>query len=92
MDPSQTVPTLIGGDRSPVADHAWPGIAARLKLTDRETAIIRGLFHRMNETAIASALGISHHTVHTHLNRVYRKLKVQSRADLFLRVVKEYVR
>ncbi len=75
MDQPQTVPTLIGGDRSPVADHAWPGIAARLKLTDRETAIIRGLFHRMNETAIASALGISRNSVKTHLSRGSRALE-----------------
>ena len=85
-------PVAVGGDRSPVPDHAWSGISTRLNLTDRETAIVRGLFQRMNEEAIGSALGISHHTVHTHLNRVYRKLKVQSRADLFLRVVKEYMR
>ncbi len=92
MNELPVTPSAVEADRSPVPDHAWPGIAARLHMTDRETAIVRGLFQRLNEEAIGSALGISHHTVHTHLNRIYRKLAVQSRADLFLRVVKEYVR
>lgn len=89
MNRSNGKATILGGDPSPVPDHVWPALGARLGITDREIAIVRGLFQRMNEASIASSLGISPHTVHTHLNRVYRKLNVQSRGDLFLRVVTE---
>ena len=41
------------------------------------------------ELAIASDLGISQHTVHTYLERVYRKLAVGSRVALVVRVMAE---
>lgn len=84
-------PRTSAGDLSPFPESAWPGIAARLQMTAREASIVQGLFQRMNEEAIARKLGISRHTVHTHMNRLYRKLSVQSRGDLFLRVLQEYM-
>jgi len=37
-------------------------------------------------------LGMSPHTVHTHLERLYKKLGVASRSHLIVRVFAEYVR
>jgi DNA-binding CsgD family transcriptional regulator len=38
------------------------------------------------EVIIAERLGISSHTVHCHMTRLYRKLHVNSRPNLLLRV------
>lgn len=51
-------------------------------LTAREREIIALLLTDAKECAIAEQLCISPHTVHTHVNRVYRKLGVASRVQL----------
>jgi DNA-binding CsgD family transcriptional regulator len=40
---------------------------------------------------IADHLGISPHTVHTHIERLYRKVGVASRVSLVRRVFVEYL-
>ena len=70
---------------------AWPGLARQLRLTEREAAVVEGLFAGDSEFAIARRLGISFHTVHTYVGRVYRKLSVTTRGELFLRVFAAYV-
>lgn len=70
----------------------WHHVANALRLSDRETEIVQCVFDDMKERAIASHLGISAHTVHTHLERLYRKLSVSSRCGLVLTVVGEYHR
>jgi DNA-binding CsgD family transcriptional regulator len=52
---------------------------------------MQAVFDDQKETAIAANLGISTHTVHTHLERLYRKLRVSSRVSLVVRVVAEYL-
>src|SRR6266581_2650311 len=39
---------------------------------------------------LAARLGLSPHTVHTYLWRIYRKLQVQSREELLVRVFAEF--
>jgi DNA-binding CsgD family transcriptional regulator len=70
----------------------WSTISSRLELSERETQIVALILHDEPEATIAGELGISSHTVHTHLERVYRKLHVSSRCQLVLRVFREYVR
>lgn len=70
----------------------WSVLAGALKLSERETEIVQCVFDDMKERAIATHLGISAHTVHTHLERLYRKLNVSSRCGLVLTVVAEYHR
>jgi DNA-binding NarL/FixJ family response regulator len=53
--------------------------------------IIQRLFEGAQEGEIAGALGISVHTVHTHLGRIYRKLGVRSLPGMLLRVFGVYV-
>lgn len=48
-------------------------------LTKRETEIINLLPEGHTNKAIAKQLGIAEHTVETHLDRIFRKLRVQSR-------------
>jgi len=68
---------------------AWREIRESLGLSPREVSILRLLFDDQCEKAIARELGISIHTVHSHLKRLYRKLHVDIRVALVLRVVGE---
>lgn len=71
--------------------EVWRALRARLKLSPRECEIVRGVVEDLSERGMALELGISHHTVHTHLERVYRKLGVASRPQLIRRVMQAYL-
>ena len=71
--------------------HAWLEIARALDITQRELQIIQAVFDNQHETEIAQRFRISPHTVHMHLNRLFRKLNVTSRTELVLRIVQELV-
>lgn len=64
----------------------WAGIVRLLQLSPRELQVVQGLFDQHTERAMALRLGISVHTVHTHLERLYLKLGVSSRGGVLLRV------
>ena len=72
-----------------LSDTAWVEIAHSLKLSGRELEIVRGVFDNLKRGAIAAKLGVSEHTVHTHLQRLFSKLRVTTRAQLIVRVVEE---
>src|SRR5512138_3844862 len=78
-------------DRSILSHNAWKTIANSLRISDRELEIIQGIFDDRKELAIADELKISMHTVHTHLERLYRKLGVSSRVALVLYILSEYL-
>jgi len=69
----------------------WQRLSCSLELSQRECDILQAVFEDQKESCIASNLGISSHTVHTHLERVYRKLHVSSRVALVIRVFSEYL-
>ena len=69
----------------------WRGIVACLRLTAREAQILMRVFENKKDLAIAMDLGISAHTVHTYFERMYRKLDVQDRCSLMIRVFETYV-
>jgi DNA-binding CsgD family transcriptional regulator len=73
-------------------DSKWLTIATLLGLSGRESQILRCIFDDEPEAVIANHLDISPHTVHTHLERLYRKLGVNSRCQATVRVFAEYVR
>ena len=50
-------------------------------LTDRELMVIRQVAKGFNTQEIGVQLGISNHTVATHVKRIYRKLQVSNRAE-----------
>jgi DNA-binding NarL/FixJ family response regulator len=78
-------------DRSILPYAAWKTIAKSLCISDRELQIIQAIFDDRKEFAIADELKISMHTVHTHLERLYRKLGVSSRVALVLCILSEYL-
>src|SRR5438046_2895378 len=75
-----------------LSDRVWSEIARSLRFTTRELQIVRGVFDDRTEFAIAADLGISPHTVHTHLERLRHKLAVVDRTSLVLQVVKEFLK
>jgi len=74
-----------------LTDEQWPRIGRRLGFTERELQIVRLVFEDENERNIATHLGISLNTVHTHLKHLYGKLGVNTRVGLVLRVFREYL-
>lgn len=57
------------------ADHAGPA------LTPRETTVLQQIAKGYTYEEISSTLGISVHTVTTHIKHIYRKLAVRSRGE-----------
>lgn len=74
-----------------LSDQAWREIARSLRLSVREVQIVRSLFDDATEEAAAASLGISSHTVHTHLERLRHKLGVATRTQIVLRIVTEFL-
>lgn len=74
-----------------LSDHAWLEIARVLNITQRELQIIQAIFNNLHKDSIADRLGISAHTVHTHSNRLYKKLNVTTRTELVLRVMEQMI-
>ncbi len=68
----------------------WRSLASCLGLSPRECGIVRAVFDGNSEKDTAQRLGLSPHTVHTYLWRIYRKLHVQSREELLVRVFAEF--
>ena len=73
------------------SEEEWALISDSLKLCPRELQVLQGVFVDKTERQIASHLGISHHTIHSYVIRVYRKLDVNSRCELLLIVFAEYL-
>jgi DNA-binding CsgD family transcriptional regulator len=56
------------------------------RLTDREWMVLRFLDSEAGEKQLADQLGLSPHTLHSHIKAIYRKVGVQGRLPLLLRV------
>jgi len=68
----------------------WAALALSLTLSRRELQILKSILDDKTELAIALMLGISQHTVHSHIKRLYNKLHVRSRAACVTRILSEY--
>ena len=72
-------------------DSDWKQVALSLRLSPREAEIVRLLLTARSEKSVAQELAISVHTVHSHLERLYRKLSIRSRSQLFISIFSAYV-
>jgi DNA-binding CsgD family transcriptional regulator len=52
------------------------------RLTPREWSVLRGLYTEVSEKQLADELGLSPHTLHSHIKSIYRKTGVQGRLPL----------
>lgn len=64
----------------------WQAIATRMHLSPRELQIAQGLLDGLDERGVAGRICISEHTVHTYLQRLYRKIRVNSRCEFLIRL------
>ena len=74
-----------------ISASQWSRIADVLGLTPRELEVVQHIFDGEVESQIAFALGISIHTVHTYVRRVYARLGVCDQRELILRIVAEHL-
>ena len=73
-------------------ERSWQSIVSTLGLSDREAQVASLILgDDCREDAMAASLSISPHTVHTHLERLYRKLRVTSRCQVVSRIFEQYV-
>jgi DNA-binding CsgD family transcriptional regulator len=73
------------------SEQAWLEIARSLTLSPRELQIVRGVFDDRTEFALAADLGISPHTVHTHIERLHQKLSGTDRVELVVLIMQEFI-
>jgi two-component system NarL family response regulator len=65
--------------------HEVKPVRAPTALTSREKEVLQGVAAGLSEKKLAEKLGVSPHTVHTHIKKIYRKLQVGSRAEAVLK-------
>ncbi|MEI6077839.1 MAG: helix-turn-helix transcriptional regulator [Verrucomicrobiota bacterium] len=73
------------------SDHAWHEIGRTLNITKRGLQIVQAVFDNQHESQIGKIFKISPHTVHMHMNRLFKKLNVTSRTELVLRIVEQMI-
>jgi DNA-binding CsgD family transcriptional regulator len=80
------------GPVAPPPAHAKAEDLAGAGLSPREFEIARLTCRGLSNKEIAQVLDISHHTVSTHLRRVFDKLKINRRAKLAAYVAERLAR
>jgi DNA-binding NarL/FixJ family response regulator len=82
-------PTMWHG-RMPASEPTSPAEPPMMSLlTRRMRQILELLVQGKSEKEVASELGVSPHTVHIHVTRMYSRLGVNSRAELLARFYRQ---
>jgi len=90
--PASTVPASADeNSNSFLPVSTWVVISGSLRLSGRESEIAQCILAGCSKEGMAKKLGISDHTVQTHLERLYRKLGVSSRCEVVVRLFATYV-
>lgn len=84
-------PSTVRHPSAFLAADQWASIGRALRLSPREVDISESVVDSLTEVEIGHRLGISRHTVHAHLERLYRKLGIKSRCELVVRLFAAYV-
>lgn len=87
LAPEQWV--VIGG-RLRIPQEHWQRLALALELTPRERQIAEMVVNDLTESAMARKLGIAPATVHGHLARLRKKLGVDTRCAVAVRILVEH--
>lgn len=69
----------------------WTDIGTQLALSQRELEIVQLIFDGCIEYQIARDLGISIHTVHTYIKRIYVKLNIHDQRELIVKVFSVFI-
>ncbi len=83
-EPNEVIEALAtpGPGRVVTAGEADQAVLRLALLTPRERTVLRHLARGRRPTEIADALGLSHHTIRSHLANLHRKLDVHRRVEL----------
>ncbi len=73
------------------SSNEWNELGCDLKLSPRALQLVRGIFDDNTEEGIAYDLGISVHTVHSYLIRVYQRFRLCSREQLLVYIFGRYL-
>lgn len=73
-----------------VCPKVWREVEYHLGLSNREAQVARCIVNGCSQSDMANCLGISIHTVHTHLERLYRKLGVSSKCQVVVQLFATY--
>jgi len=73
----------------PTVGQESEGGAAATHLTPRELDILWGIAKGLTYNEIAERLGLSRHTVPTHIKAIYRKLQVQTRGEAVYEAIQQ---
>jgi DNA-binding NarL/FixJ family response regulator len=71
-----------------LSEHAWEHIAEEFGLSAREVEVARLVFSGKSREEIANELGCSVGSVRTYIDRVFKKLQVEDRLAMALRIVR----
>jgi DNA-binding NarL/FixJ family response regulator len=77
--------TQLGAMLAWIADSSVLGTPFD-RLTDREWVVLQGLQSEDGEKQLADRLELSPHTLHSHIKSIYRKLGVQGRLPVLMRL------
>lgn len=81
---------LFDGDEKPGASHPRRLLQNR-NLSERQTDVLQLLLRGQSEKEVARSLGVSTHTVHTHVKKLYSEFNVSSRGELLALFIDERV-
>jgi len=68
----------------PVPENKWSQLCDMFRLSPRERQLLRLIMADAPDAFMAENLGLSVHTIHTYMDRLYRKLGVNSRCQVVL--------
>ena len=74
-------PGILAGQLTAAKRSPRPGARPGQDLTERERTVLKLLKAGLREREIGRELHVSRNTVHTHVQAIYRKLAVSTRAD-----------
>jgi DNA-binding NarL/FixJ family response regulator len=74
-----------------LSDSEWDMLAKKMRLTPRETQVLRGVFAEQTDDAIAIELGIATRTVRAHLGKIYQKCDCRTRTGAVVTAFKNYL-
>ncbi|MEH6665383.1 MAG: helix-turn-helix transcriptional regulator [Brevundimonas sp.] len=83
LDDEEPLVALTFQPADPTERYVWADFAPYFDLTRSEAAIARRLVGGQTPSDAAEALGLSIETVRTHIRRIYNKLGISSREQLF---------
>jgi DNA-binding NarL/FixJ family response regulator len=70
----------------PMDPCVWTGVKAALELSPQQARIVELLLRGMRDKQIAVAMELRVPTIRTYLNRIFKRLGVQDRLELVVRV------